>query len=120
MPNNILLRSAFYCLSAALLSFVTVSTAPAKQPLVIAKQGSFFVGGGIVTAPGTYNPNLCGVLTCPTPAGQTLHTDHAYVHYQIPQNPRKLSIVMWHGCLSTAWESTPDDREGFESIFVRK
>ncbi len=27
---------------------------------------------------------------------------------------------MWHGCLSTAWESTPDDREGYGPIFVRR
>jgi hypothetical protein len=29
-------------------------------------------------------------------------------------------LVMWHGCLSPAWEATPDGREGFQPIFVRR
>jgi hypothetical protein len=86
----------------------------AKHPIVIAKQGSLFAGGTVITAPGTFDP------TNPTPAGQTLHVDHVYAQYQIPPKARKLPLVMWHGCLSTAWESTPDDREGYQSIFVRR
>jgi hypothetical protein len=91
-----------------------------QPPIAIAKMGSFFAGGTVVTAPGTFDPTICGPLSCPTPAGQTLHADHAYVQYHIPPNARKLPLVMWHGCLSTAWESTPDDREGYQSIFVRR
>jgi hypothetical protein len=81
--------------------------------------GSFFVGGTVITAPGTFDPSKCGT-SCPTPDGQTLHVDHTYVQYRIPPNARKLPLVMWHGCLSTAWESTPDDREGYESLFLRR
>lgn len=90
-----------------------------KDPIVLAKMGSMFVGGTIITAPGTYDPLLCGV-GCPTPDGQTLRADHLYTQYKIPVKPKKLPLVMWHGCLSTAYESTPDDREGYESIFVRR
>ncbi len=82
--------------------------------LVIEKQGSLFAGGTVITAPGTFDP------TNPTTAGQTLHVDHVYAQYQIPPNARNLPLVMWHGCLSTAWESTPDDREGYGPIFVRR
>jgi hypothetical protein len=85
-----------------------------KPPLVIEKQGSLFAGGTVITTPGTFDP------TNPTTAGQTLHADHVYTRYEIPPNARNLPLVMWHGCLSTAWESTPDDREGYESIFVRR
>jgi len=85
-------------------------------PLVIAKQGSFAAGGTVIKAPGTFD------RTHPSPAGQTLHGDHAYAFYQIPERARKLPIVMWHGFgqFSKTWETTPDGREGFQNIFLRR
>src|SRR6516165_307504 len=84
-------------------------------PLVIERQGSFLVGGRILTNPGTFDPRM------PTPAGQTIHADHAYVQYQIPANARQLPLVMWHGGgqSSKTWETTPDGRDGFQTIFLR-
>jgi hypothetical protein len=84
--------------------------------LVIEEQGSFAVGGTVITNPGTFDPHD------PTPAGQTLHGDHAYVLYQIPVDARKLPLVMWHGFgqFSKTWETTPDGREGFQNIFLRR
>ena len=57
-----------------------------------------------------------------TPEGQSLHGDHAYVFYQIPAKARKLPLVMWHGYgqFSKTWESTPDGREGFQTIFLKR
>ena len=90
--------------------------APEAGPLVIEKMGSLFAGGTVITAPGAFDPTQY-----PTPpAGQTLHVDHVYAQFHIPPKARKLPLVMWHGCLSTAWESTPDNREGYQSIFVRR
>lgn len=85
-------------------------------PLVIQDQGSFAVGGTVSRAPGTYNNNA------PTAAGQSLHGDHLYSFYQMPQNPRSLPIVMLHGAYQSArsWETTPDGREGFQNIFLRR
>src|SRR5207253_6713747 len=82
-------------------------------------QGSFAVGGTVVTTPGTFDP-FAGLIS--PPAGQTLHGDHAYVQYQIPQNPRDLPLVMWHGGgqFSKTWESTPDGRDGYQNIFLRR
>jgi hypothetical protein len=81
--------------------------------------GSVYAGGTVITAPGTWNPadpNPFGA-----PAGQMLHVDHVYAQYKIPAGTqRKLPLVMWHGCLSPSWEVTPDGREGYESIFVRR
>ncbi|EFA50181.1 conserved hypothetical protein [Yersinia pestis KIM D27] len=56
------------------------------------------------------------------PTGQTYHGDHASVFYQIPENPHKYPIVMLHGAgqSSRTWESTPDGREGFQNIFLRR
>lgn len=85
-------------------------------PLVIQEQGSFTVGGKVVSTPGSYNNNS------PSAAGQTLHGDHLYAFYQVPPNPRPLPIVMLHGAFQSgrSWESTPDGREGFQNIFLRK
>ncbi|MCB4769088.1 alpha/beta fold hydrolase [Ancylobacter sp. Lp-2] len=87
------------------------------QPLVIQEQGSFAVGGTVSTAPGRFDPRKpMG------PAGQSFHGDHAYVFYQIPVEPRKYPLVMWHGFgqFSKTWESTPDGREGFQTLFLRR
>jgi hypothetical protein len=92
-------------------------TAPAKPaPLLIQQQGSFAVGGTVVTNPGTFNPYK------PTPDGATLHGDHAYVFFQVPVDARRLPLVLWHGAgqFSKTWETTPDGREGFQTIFLRR
>jgi len=51
-----------------------------------------------------------------------LHGDHAYVFYQVPANARKLPLVFWHGHGQSGktWETTPDRREGFQTIFLRR
>ena len=54
------------------------------EPLIVQEQGSFAVGGTVVTAPGTFDPIAQGAYTpTPDPKGQTLHGDHAYVFYQV-------------------------------------
>jgi pimeloyl-ACP methyl ester carboxylesterase len=87
-----------------------------QKPILIEKQGSFAVGGTVITNPGTFDPYN------PTPEGQTFHGDHAYVFYQIPAEARKYPLVMWHGIgqFSKTWETTPDGREGFQNIFLRR
>ena len=42
------------------------------EPLVIQQQGSFTVGGTVLTNPGTFDPVKM------SPEGQTLHGDHLY------------------------------------------
>lgn len=86
------------------------------KPLIIQEQGSFAVGGTVVTEPGTFAAEK------KTPEGQTLHGDHAYVFYQIPVNVYKLPLVFLHGAgqFSKTWETTPDGREGFQNIFLRR
>jgi pimeloyl-ACP methyl ester carboxylesterase len=86
------------------------------KPLIIQEQGSFAVGGTVISNPGTFDPIKR------TPEGQTLHGDHAYVFYQIPVDARKHPLVFLHGNVqfSKTWESTPDGREGFQNIFLRR
>jgi len=94
------------------------------EPLAIQEQGSFAVGGSVTTAPGTFDPIKQGAYNPAgtDPAGQTFHGDHAYVFYQVPVNARKLPLVFWHGHGQSArtWETTPDGREGFQNIFLRR
>src|SRR5690349_5912003 len=103
-----------FALVAAL--FLSVSTYGQKKPITILDQGSFTVGGTVVTNPGTFDPIKR------TPEGQTLHGDHAYVFYQTPVNAKKLPLVFWHGIgqFSKTWETTPDGREGYQNIFLRR
>jgi len=88
-----------------------------STPLVIAEQASFAVGGTVVTHPGVYDH-----LKPTSPDGQTLHGDHAHVFYQLPENARALPIVFLHGNgqFSKTWGTTPDGREGYQTLFLRK
>ena len=78
-----------------------------QKPLVLASQGSFFVGGEKKKA---------------VPAGDVT-VNQMYVSYQIPPGgDRRLPVVMVHGCClsSKTWETTPDGRMGWDEYFVRR
>ena len=74
------------------------------------------------TGPGRRLPAQGAYTPTPEPKGQTLHGDHAYVFYQVPVNARRLPLVFWHGHGQSGrtWETTPDGREGFQTIFLRR
>lgn len=124
--NSSLFYSARMLFVAAVLSGLTLLHAHGSEPapLVIQRQGSFMVGGGVVTAPGVFDPIKHGAYTpaAQETAGQTLHGDHAYVFYQMPVGAHTLPLVMWHGHGQSAktWETTPDGREGFQTLFLRR
>ncbi len=106
----------WYALAVAAGMLCSLSSDAQKKPIVIEEQGSFAIGGSVVTNPGTFDPIKR------TPEGQTLHGDHAYVFYQIPVKAKKAPLVFWHGIgqFSKTWETTPDGREGFQNIFLRR
>ncbi len=85
--------------------------------LVIETQGSFAIGGTMFTAPGNFE-----VTNALKPDGQTFHGDHAYVFYQVPPKAHKYPLVFLHGAGQSkkTWETTPDGREGFQNLFLRK
>src|SRR5690242_11849629 len=72
-------------------------------PITIQKQGSFAVGGKVLGD-----------------SAKSLHCDHGYVDYQIPVNPRRINLVMWHSAAATAWLNRWDGGEGYQSIFLRR
>lgn len=89
--------------------------------LMIARQG-MFSSGGTVTAPveGAYDATMNWLDT--TRAGNTAHVDHANVFYQIPFNDNGNPIVYLHGYGQSrmGWMTTPDGREGWSDLFLKK
>lgn len=98
-------------------SCLSLSAQNKQPPLIIAEQGSFLVGGTEIVEPGEFD-----VKNALKPQGQSFHGDHAYVFYQIPVKARKYPLVFLHGAGESkkTWETTPDGREGFQNIFLRR
>lgn len=86
--------------------------------LVIAKQGIFSAGGTVTTSDGIFD--VANYYT--SRAGSTSHVDHANVLYQIPAENTELPMVFLHGYGQSrmSWMTTPDGREGWSDIFLRK
>ena len=76
------------------------------EPLVLGAQGSFFFGGQVLDKG----------------QGDTFNGDAGYVKFQAPVNPKALPLILWHGGgqFGKTWETTPDGREGYQQIFVRR
>ena len=111
-----LLATALVLCTACSQTAPVTQNAGAENLLVLSDQGSFFVGGSVKQAKGTYDHQQ------PLKSqGQTLHGDHAYVTYQIPAQHRELPLVFLHGAGQSAktWESTPDGRDGFATLGLR-
>ena len=100
------------CMSLVLLTIMVLlpATMPAvaddlTNDLKIEQQGSFQIGGSQRTV-----------------NGATRRFDHIYVFYQIPKQARKYPLVLVHGGGQSGkqWEFTPDGREGFQTLFLRR
>lgn len=103
--------------SLLLMSAFAGSMCAEEKPLVLASQGSFFVGGEskTITSPGRGPgaPSTQGEITI----------NQMYVQYQTPPRAAQhVPVVMVHGCClsSKTWETTPDGRMGWNEYFVRK
>lgn len=82
----------------------------------LAAQGSFYFGFDHITAPGEFD-----VRDLRSNAGEIFPIHQGYVRFQIPVKPRQYPMVMVHGAGQTGktYENTRD-REGYESIFLRR
>lgn len=111
------LTSHLFTLTILLLTSISLNAQNNQKPLVIAEQGSFAVGGTKATEAGSFDLN-----NALKSQGQTFHGDHAYAFYQIPVKARKYPLVFLHGAGQSkkTWETTPDGREGFQNIFLRR
>lgn len=88
-----------------------------ETPLVLAEQGSFYVGGrnaqlsGLRGEPGMFDLPYAGQIA----------VEQMYVQYMIPDGVLKTPIVLMHGgtLSGKSYETTPDGRMGWDEYFVR-
>lgn len=103
------------------LSMLLFTAWAIAQPLSIARQGHFSVGGKTIQHEGTYdNSRFVGWAT-QVETGQSARVDHAFVDYQVPTDARRLPLVFVHGYggSGVCWEMTPDGRDGFSTLMLR-
>src|SRR6202043_1750731 len=105
------------------LACAALAAAQTHKPLVLAEQGSFFVGGETKSS----NPPATAPTTTPGPPSTAPPADvtvnQMYVQYQTPVGAgQHAPVVMVHGCClsSKTWETTPDGRMGWSEYFVRQ
>lgn len=101
-----------------LIIFVILSISCTDSILKIKKQGMFSAGGSILHSSGTFDVSDY----YNSRAGSSLHVDHANVFYQIPEEETQLPMVFLHGYGQSrmGWMTTPDGREGWSNMFLRK
>lgn len=106
-------------LPALLLLFAGVARA---QNIMIAKQGHFSVGGQTIQRQGTYDNSKFVGWAEQEETGQSYRSDHAFVDYQIPVDGKKLPLVYVHGYggSGVCWQMTPDGRDGFATLMLRR
>ena len=107
--------------AAIAIAACSVQTGQQSTKLTIEKQGVFSSGGRVTDPiPGEYDPTQNWMDA--TRKGTTTHVDHANTFYQIPAGGSGIPIVFLHGYgqTRTGWQSTPDGREGWSDIFLKK
>src|SRR5947209_1045907 len=102
------------------------AAAAAEQDIVLRGMGSFHVGGRVVEISGKPVREIVrqpgGPPTKLDPNGQYM-VEQMYVQYFLPKERKgKLPLLLWHGggLTGVTYESTPDGREGWLNMFVRK
>jgi pimeloyl-ACP methyl ester carboxylesterase len=90
-----------------------------KRPLVLADQGTFYVGGTIEFR----SPNSSNNPTDPRSLPGNIAVNQMYVEYQVPaKKSHPYPIVFMHGGGHTGefYRTTPDGREGWFTSFTRR
>ncbi len=99
-----------------LLALLLMAAPAFSQPLVIERQGSYFVGGREVRS------DSLSTVPAYAPSG-TVVVDQMYVRFQEPPaEGRRVPLVLMHGCCLTGmtWETTPDGRMGWDEALLRR
>ncbi|TMJ03699.1 MAG: esterase [Alphaproteobacteria bacterium] len=106
----------------------TIAALPAfaADDIVLRGMGSFHIGGRIAEVSGKPIKDIQRVPGGPVskldPNGQFM-VEAMYVQYFLPKARKgKYPLLMWHGggLTGATYESTPDGREGWLNMFVRK
>ena len=99
-----------------------MASACSDNEIKISKQGSFSVGGTTIQRDGTYDNSKFVGWAEQEESGQSYRADHAFVNYQIPVKANKYPLIFIHGYggSGVCWEITPDGRDGFATLMMKK
>jgi hypothetical protein len=105
---------------------LSAASALAEAPISLRGMGSFHVGGRTVEITGKPVKEVLfgagGIPAKVDPNGLYL-VEHMYVQYFLTQSRKgKVPLLMWHGggLTGVTYETTPDGREGWLNMFIRK
>jgi len=103
-----------------------IPLASAEEDIVLRAMGSFHIGGRIAEVSGKPVTEVQRVPGGPMSKldrnGQFM-VEQMYVQYFLPKNRKgRYPLLMWHGAGLTGvtYETTPDGREGWMNLFIRK
>lgn len=101
---------------------VLMAAACSDESIKIAEQGHFSVGGTTLQRKGDYDNSKFVGWAEQVETGQSYRGDHAFVDYQIPVHANKLPLIFIHGYggSGVCWQMTPDGRDGFSTLMLRK
>ena len=109
-----------------LFLILTLTLAAAQEPIALRGMGSFHIGGRTVEITGKPVKEVVlgagGVPAKLDPNGP-YQVEQMYVQYFLAQHRKgKVPLLMWHGggLTGATYETTPDGREGWLNIFIRK
>jgi hypothetical protein len=110
----------------AMICGLAALPASANEDIVLRGMGSFHVGGRLVEISGKPIREVVfsagGVPAKVDPNG-LYQVEQMYVQYFLPKDRKgKVPLLMWHGggLTGVTYETTPDGREGWLNMFVRK
>jgi hypothetical protein len=110
----------------AMIFALAALPARAEDDIVLRQMGSFHIGGRVVEISGKpVREVLLGAGGVPArfdPNGP-YQVEQMYVQYFLPKNRKgKLPLLMWHGggLTGVTYETTPDGRDGWLNMFIRK
>ncbi len=113
-------------LIGSLAALVALPVSALADDIVLRGMGSFHVGGRIAEVSGRQVREIVRIPGGPPskldPNGQFM-VEQMYVQYFLPrQRKGRLPLLMWHGggLTGATYETTPDGREGWLNMFIRK
>jgi pimeloyl-ACP methyl ester carboxylesterase len=101
------------------------SVAQSKEPIILRDMGSFHIGGRVVEVSGQPVREVvfaAGGTPAKLDPNGLYQVEQMYVQYFLPQNRKgKYPLLMWHGggLTGVTYETTPDGREGWLTLFLR-
>src|SRR6202011_4224725 len=124
--GGVMSRASWLVAAGALMAATLTVAANAEEPIALRAMGSFHVGGRLVEISGkpvkeiTFAPGVVPARIDPT---GTYQVEQMYVQYFLPVHEAgAYPLLMWHGggLTGVTYETTPDGREGWLNIFLRK